>query len=177
MTLRASYSFAARLTRTRANGTKEGMATLSKHGAQLAVIERLTSKVAYMSDGKILRNQGDGWKCYRRLKPGVDASEHAKQAQTNYSKLLAERPALAAYRAALHSTVSNGQRFLVNECLNMLANDPDGVWSELNDMAHIAIDIDECVELCRLHEAASRETKAHRASTATNNDGHESEAR
>lgn len=152
------------------------MATLSKHGEQLAVVERLTSKVAYMSDGKILRNQGNGWKMYRRVRPGVDPVEHAKQAQANYAKLLEERPALAAYRKALHAVASNGSRWLVNETLNMLANDPDGVWSELNDHANIAIGVDECSELCRLHEAASAETKRHRAISASATDRDETHA-
>jgi len=143
------------------------MATISKHGEQLAVIERLTSKLSYMSDGKILRNAGDGWKCWRRLKPGVDAREHAQAAVSNYAKLLSERPALREYRKLLHATVSNGQRFLINEVLAMLANDPDGVWSELNDSLNIAIDVDECVELCRAYESCAAETKAMRERRAS----------
>ena len=135
------------------------MAVLSKHGVKLCELTQLTKKIAYMSDGKILANRGDGWKLWRRVKDGVNIEQHAAQAEQRYAQLLIDRPMFAAYREALHSAVSFSQRYLVNECLNMLANDPDGVWSELNDMAGIAIDIDECVELCRLHDAAANERK------------------
>lgn len=141
------------------------MATLSKHGVKLAEIERLTSKLAYMSDGKILRNMGDGWKRYAHVKDGIDPEQHARNQVAKYAQFLEDRPMFAAYRKALHSAVCFSQRYLVKTCLDMLANDPDGVWSELNDMAHVSIDIDECVELCRLHELASEETKRLKAAT------------
>ena len=143
------------------------MATLSKHGEKLTEIERLASKIAYMSDGTILRNHGDGWKLWRKVKPGVDVAAHAKERAESYEKFLMERPAFAAYREALHKTVCFSQRYLVKEVLSMFANDPDGVWSELNDMANVPIDVDECVELCGLHEAASAETKTY-AGRSTN---------
>ncbi|SRR6266705_3065054 len=147
------------------------MATKSKHGATLCEIERLCSKYAYMSDGTILINRGDGWKVKGRVKPGFDPADVARRAQERYAQLLAERPAFADYRQALHANVCNGQRYLVHEVLNMLANDPDGVWSELNDMAHIAIDVDECVTLCHLHEESTREAKKRRESDAASPGG------
>ena len=153
------------------------MATLNKHGVKLAEIERLTSKVAYMSDGKILRNQGDGWKLYRHVKPGVDIAEHAASQTQRYADHLSARPMLAAclrptdrqaYRKALHDCVCFSQPYMVSSVLEMLANDPDGVWSELNDMLHIPIDLDDCVELCRAYESAAEESKRFKATKLAN---------
>ena len=135
------------------------MATLNKHGDKLAEIERLTSKLAYMSDGKILINRGDGWKQYARVKPGIDPAKHAQERQEAYAARLAERPEFDRYRKGLHDTICFGQRYMVNEVLSALSNDPDGVWSELNDTLGFSIDVEECCELCRLYESALAESK------------------
>jgi hypothetical protein len=138
------------------------MATLSKHGSEIARIEKLTKKVAYMADGTILQNSGDGWKLRGKVKPGIDPLEHAQRCVSNYDKLLMDCPALADFRKAFHAEIAPSHRYMVSEVLSALANDPDGVWSEMNDVLLIPIDIDECVNLCRLYEEAGAESKARR---------------
>ncbi len=135
------------------------MATLSKHGATLVIIDRLRDRVAYKSDGTILRNDGSGWKLYKRVKPGYDIAQVARDAEQRYKQRLIERPVFAEYRKAVHDAACNGKRYMLVELLNMLANDPDGVWSEANDHLDLSIGVEECVELCRLHEAATAEQR------------------
>lgn len=135
------------------------MAKLSAHGAKLGELDYLTQRVAFMSDGKILRNCGDGWKLYRTVKPGIDPATHWQARKARFESNRLTKPDWYAYRAALHDCASFSERYLVHACLEMLSNDPDGVWSELNDHAGIHLDIDECVQLCRLFDAAVAESK------------------
>jgi hypothetical protein len=65
-----------------------------------------------MSDGNILRNDGCGWKLYKRLKPGVDAYAYARKFEAftaaipepirRYTEALAEAVSLE-YRAPSHT--------------------------------------------------------------------------
>lgn len=132
------------------------MATLSKHG-ELGQIERLTYKLAYCSDGQVLRNNGEGWKIWKKCKPGIDPVQHFAQAQANYANKLATQPAFAEWRRVLHSNVAFRNRFLVLEAIKMLGNDVDGLWSELNDMANISLSLEDCQELVAAYDAACRE--------------------
>lgn len=55
------------------------MAKLSVHGKEIGTVYLTTKAKRYMSDGKILVNQGFGWKLGPKLKPGVtveDAYQH-----------------------------------------------------------------------------------------------------
>lgn len=135
-----------------------GMATLYKHG-ELGQIERVAHKVAYCLDGKILRNQGDGWKLWKTLKPGVDAREHFEKATANYAAKLADKPCFAEWRKLFHETFSFSNRYMALTVISSMPQDPDGVWSELNDCGGITCGIDEVVAVCRAYQAAELESK------------------
>ena len=135
------------------------MATLSKHGEEIGRLELLTSKVAYYSDGKILRNQGNGWKLFRKVKPGVNVNEAFHHRLSSQSEFAAQRPAFIEFKRQLHAIASFQDRYMVKAALEMLANDPDGLWSELNDMLRISCGVDEVVNLCRAYEASIQESK------------------
>lgn len=139
------------------------MATLYKHG-ELGQIERVSYKLAYCADGKILRNQGDGWKLYRTVKPGIDPREHFEKCKANYEQKLRECPAFAAWRSLFHRTFSFSRRYLALSVISSMPQDPDGVWSELNDYAFGSSNgeygIDEIVQVCRAYQAAEAESKA-----------------
>ena len=79
------------------------MAKLSAHGTKIGQIEFSTYAKAYMSDGKVLRNDGFGWKSHASLKSGVtpqQAFDNAKEAQRVFFE---SRPCLKAYRRELHA--------------------------------------------------------------------------
>ncbi len=137
------------------------MATLYKHG-ELGQLERVAYKVAYCADGQILRNDGDGWKQWRKLKPGVDARQHWETAKAKYQEKLSTKPAFAEWRQLFHELVPFKQRNIMLTAISLMPQDPDGVWSEVNDYFSINGDtfsIDDICQLCRAYEAASLESK------------------
>ena len=138
------------------------MARLSKHG-EIGQLERLAYKVAYCEDGQILRNDGDGWKVWKKLKPGFVPAESFARAQANYAQKLADNPAFSAWRSLMHELVSFHDRCFVLTAISSMPQDPDGVWSECNDYMHIDLSIDDCVQLCRAYEAAQDEAREKKA--------------
>lgn len=131
------------------------MAKLSAHGTELDRREYPTYRVAVMSDGQIMRNTGSGWKLWRRVKTGSDVAAYARDSRAKYDA----RPAIFhEYVQALQDTTSLEFRAQLHMLISLMPSDPDGVWSEFNDSHMYSgadIDIDDCVKLCRLYEAAS----------------------
>jgi hypothetical protein len=66
------------------------MARLKSHGTELGRLEYSDCRVAVMSDGSVLRNQGAGWKRWKRLKAGVDPIAYAAKVRASYDALPAE---------------------------------------------------------------------------------------
>ena len=143
------------------------MATLSKHG-ELGQIERLLDKVAYCADGKILRNSGDGWKQWKKLKPGNDPATVWPQRQAEFLQRLKDAPYYADYRELLHKMVTFQNRYIVHETIANLGNDVDGCWSELGDYdslhgTDISLSVEEIQELADAYEGMMKEMKEKRA--------------
>ncbi len=139
------------------------MAKLSVHGSELLRLEYTNHRIAFMSDGKILRNDGDGWKLYRKVKPGVDPADHANKVKSSRAATDAACPAWAEYRNKLCSWVPISQRWKVATAIDSMPQDPDGVWSECCDGYgdNIHLDIDEVSELCNLYNAGKPELDAY----------------
>lgn len=138
------------------------MATLYKHG-EIGQIERVAYKVAYCADGQVLRNDGDGWKTWKRVKPGVDPKQLFETVKAKYAEKLRTKPAFAHWREVFHRTFSPRQRSIALTSIDSMPQDPDSVWSELNDYAPFGGDsfsIEEIVECCRAYQAAELESKA-----------------
>lgn len=137
------------------------MAKISAHGTEIGTVYFMTSAKRYMSDNKILRNQGFGWKLGPKLKPGITAAVAYQHQIEHQAKVMRERPALTAYRSELHSLAGLSRRWKLHAAVTMMPQDPDGVWSEAcdgyGDNCHA--DIDEIVKLCQLWLAAEAETK------------------
>lgn len=136
---------------------KKTMATIYKH-SEIGQIERLTHKLCYCLDGKILRNQGAGWKIYGKLKPGIDPQAHFEKARANYAEKLATKPAFAAWRREVHKYAFSKRGLLV-EMVKTLGNDIDGLWVELNDLCGIHASLDDCQALVDKYNAAIEEGK------------------
>ena len=135
------------------------MAKLSAHGVEIGRIEYLTNAKAYMSDGKILKNYGQGWKVYGRCKPGItpeQAFSNAAERQRNFHDV---RPDFCAYRAMLRNLAGLSKRWKLHTAIQMMPDDPDGVWSEACDGYgdNISADLDDIVKACELYKAAMRE--------------------
>lgn len=138
------------------------MAKLSAHGSEIGRIVFLTYTKAYMSDGTVLKNIGFGWKIHAKVKPGVDPRDAYQRAIDRQSAFLADSPAYRAYRSELHSMAGVGKRWKLHGAVELMPQDPDGVWSEACDGFgdNVSADVDEVAHLCDLYLAAEREAKA-----------------
>lgn len=124
------------------------MAKLKSHGRELDRREYATFRVAVMSDGHILRNNGGGWQLWKRIVSGVTPEEYAKKAREKYNS---HPPCFHAYIEALRNTVPLERRWELHEMIRHMPEDPDGVWAHFDDR-RLHLDIDECIELCKLYQ-------------------------
>lgn len=130
------------------------MARLKAHGIELDRREYATQRVAVMSDGNIMRDFGTGWKLWKRLKVGVDPKEYAAKCRASYNAL---PEFFHDYVKTLKDATGLPFRSRLHELVKVMPSDPDGVYSEFNDHTYggDTVDLDDCVKLCRLYQAAS----------------------
>lgn len=139
------------------------MATLSKHGEKIGEIEYIHSKIAVMSDGKLLKNSGYGWKLWHKCKPDCTPQQAYEARLAALERRMDACPAWAEFRQLMRAEFSFTHRGLVHTIIDSMPQDPDGCWSELNDYANIPVDIDTMVKLCQLWTEAEKELKAYKA--------------
>ena len=131
------------------------MARLKSHGVELARRETPTSRIAVMSDGHILRNQGDGWKLWKKVKPGVDVVGFAERFEANTRSI----PELVhAYTRSLMDAVDLAHRWKLHHLITLMPEDVDGIWSQLDDYGYHPEfgDIKRACEAYRVAELAVR---------------------
>lgn len=130
------------------------MATLSKHGSEIARFNYLRHILSFRSDGTILRNQGDGWKVFNLRKDFTfeRALEHCKEREKNRTR------AFLDYRTAVVSEFPLSQRLVYLELSDLLGDDIDGLWASLEDSGiHI-----DCETLRWLHDLKIAAKTAHK---------------
>lgn len=134
------------------------MAKLSTHGIEIGRLVFTAYSKAYMSDGKILKNYGDGWKLSAKLKHGVSMADYFKKSQDRLIEWAIENPEAAEYKKALHNLTSQSNRSKLNISIQLMPKDADGIWSDCCDgwSDNIHADLDEIAELCRLYLAIPR---------------------
>lgn len=134
------------------------MAKIKAHGTEIGTINYIPYSKKYMSDRVILINRGHGWKVYGKVKPGVEMADYFAQKQEQQQKVLEARPAFAAYRKELIK-VPLSKRYWLTQCLELMPDDPDGIWSELNDGYYVKLkmDVDRIAQLCNLYKAVKAE--------------------
>jgi hypothetical protein len=137
------------------------MAKLSAH-VEIGRIEYIKETRAFMTDGKILRNQGFGWKKYATVKEGIDPTAHFLECKAKHDARLQARPALREYRRAMLSACGLSKRWKLLAAIDLMPNDADGIWSEVSDGYgdNISISVEEIVEILKLREACIAEGKA-----------------
>lgn len=134
------------------------MAKLSAHGNELARRETPTARIAVMADGQIMRNQGFGWKLWKRTKPGVDPVEYARKFQERTAAIM---PEVRAYIEALQDACDLEHRGRLHLAISLMPQDPDGVWSEMEDTCYgYGFDLDDICRACRAYQAAEEAIKA-----------------
>jgi len=139
------------------------MAKLSAHGVELFREDLLTKRYAYMSDGVVLVNRGDGWKKHGKVKTGMTPEAAINIIKDRAAEFDHTHPAWIAYRSAVHAVVPLESRWHLCEAVKTLQNDPDGLYAELTDdfsgrFHHVTVN--DCIELCKLRAAANDEGRA-----------------
>jgi hypothetical protein len=147
------------------------MAKLSSYGrTMVGEVEYIRKSKRYMSDGTVLKNIGFGWKVAGKVKAGYTPQQAFEMAKASHDKTLAERPALSAFRQAIHDACGLSKRWKLVAAIELMPDDADGVWSEACDGYgdNVHLDIDEVSELCRLYAACMAEGRAMRETTVSN---------
>lgn len=136
------------------------MAKISAHGTEIGTVEFMTYAKRYMSDGVILKNYGFGWKIGGKVKAGVSPRDAYERNAAHLRRQLIERPCAAAYYKELHSLTGISKRWKLHSAVQLMPDDPDGVWSEACDgyRDNCHADIDEIVRLCMLYRNMRIET-------------------
>lgn len=140
------------------------MATLYKHGSEIGRIDTTTSTIAYMSDGNIMRNAGNGWKLWKKCKPGYTPEAAFAKAQERQQSGDDANPTRKELRKAMRG-ITASKRWMVMETLNLLGDDIDGAWSTLDDYG-FPISLEEIQEIAGYHSAALRRQKELEAEAA-----------
>ena len=137
------------------------MAALSKHGTELYRYDTLTHRVAHMSDGHILKNDGFGWKLWRKCKPGVQPEDAASGKRLRNEERDRNEPSFCALREWFVENVPFGQRWKVLQAFEMMPDDLDGVWATLDDDCELRgrFTFEDISELGRLHAATLLEKR------------------
>lgn len=133
------------------------MAKLSaRDRTELVRWDSLTRRYAIMSDRSLLCNSGNGWKMSGKIKTELSLERVVADRQEKLRTQPERRPAYSRYKALLCSEFALKDRFHVHTICEMLANDPDGVWSEL-DNRNLPMDLETVIALCHAYEAAQKE--------------------
>jgi hypothetical protein len=135
------------------------MAKLSAHGVEVGRIEFLASRLAVMNDGVVLRDFGNGWKRDGKIKPHL-TPEQALQILRGSTR----GPAYTEYRNLLFAEAGKSleRRIRINTIISVSYHDPDGAWSDLEDIAHCPMALEDVQALCRAYERWVTEAKAAR---------------
>jgi len=113
------------------------MATLSKHGSEVARFDYLRFSLSFRSDGSILRNDGEGWKL-AKLKDGVEFDAFLADCRVREEKRTRE---FKDYRAAVISEFPLSIREVYLTLEDLMDGDIDGLWSSLEDQG-IHVDLE-----------------------------------
>lgn len=135
------------------------MAKLKVHGAEIGRLEFITSKVAYFADRTILEDKGSGWKVWGKVKPDRDTHAAFAKRQAKFDALVAACPMWARYRK-LMLEYGLEKRLLILTALDMLGDDLDGAWAELNDYG-VQVSLEDIQEIASIRALAIPEVKAY----------------
>ena len=130
------------------------MATLSKNGVETARVELLRKTYSFRSNGKVLKNDGFGWKLVT-LKQGVSPDQFLANLKAREAGL---SPLFREYRALVQSEFPLSIRWRYLEMANLLDEDVDGIWAHLDDHG-LHVDLETLQELNLLRQSLEREDK------------------
>jgi hypothetical protein len=113
------------------------MATLSKHGSEVARFNYLRFSLSFRSDSTILKNEGEGWKL-ARLKEGVEFNAFLADCHAREKSRSRE---YKDYRASVLAEFPLSIREVYLTLEDLMDGDIDGLWSSLEDQG-IHVDLE-----------------------------------
>jgi hypothetical protein len=131
------------------------MACLSKNGTEVYRVNALKYSLSFRSNGKVLKNEGFGWKRLTLSMPFETALSNHKRVQENITR------AYADYRRAVQEEFPLPVRWQYLTLRDLLGDDIDGIYSELSDRG-IHTDLEtlrEIHDLYQIYRADARERK------------------
>lgn len=108
------------------------MAKISAHG-EIGQLVKLTYKLCFCKDGKILKNSGSGWKLYAKLAEGIDPMAAWNKAKKDYEDKLATDHAYASLRTVLHGYIPFIGRSMFMYFARNCRYDIEKTTSEMNE--------------------------------------------
>jgi hypothetical protein len=135
------------------------MAKLEAHGEELLRREQVNYRLSFRSDGKILRDSGAGWKLYKKVKPEINLTEYIQERINYYSNIPPENYFREEYRKLMVSEFKSlEKRQTIHTLIELLGNDIDGLWSELDDHG-MRIELDDLKLMVDSYNLAIKEGK------------------
>ena len=134
------------------------MACLNKNGTEVFRVDALQYSLSFRSNGKVLKNEGFGWKLVVLAMPFADALAKHQKLQSNIPRAYAE------YRAAVQAEFPLPVRWQYLTLRDLLGDDIDGIYTDLEDRG-IHTDLETLRELHGLYltyraDVAARKGKA-----------------
>lgn len=120
------------------------MAVLSKNGTEVFRVDALEYSLSFRSNGKVLKNDGFGWKLVVLAMPFADALAKHQKLQSNIPR------AYADYRRAVQAEFPLPVRWQYLTLRDLLGDDLDGICTDLQDRG-IHTDLETLRELHDLH--------------------------
>lgn len=144
------------------------MAKLSAHGREIGRIHRVDHTVAYFSDRTVLINRGFGWKIQCKVKAELDPVEVFNRKNETYNTKLAENPAFKRWRDLIVKEPLYPQRLRLVTALELLHDDLDGLYSELDDSQDTRgrWSVEDLKEISDAYTDAMREAEEKKASVS-----------
>ena len=135
------------------------MAVLSKNGTEVFRVDALQYSLSFRSNGKVLKNEGFGWKLVNLAMPFDDALAKHRHVQSNIT------PAFAAYRRAVQAEFPLPVRWQYLTLRDLLGDDLDGIYTDLQDRG-IHTDLETLRELHELHRIYRADFEARKTGKA-----------
>jgi hypothetical protein len=135
------------------------MATLSKNGSEVFRVDALKYSLSFRSNGKVLKNEGFGWKVLKLSMSFESALEKHKALQENLSR------AYLDYRRAVQAEFPLPVRWQYLTLRDLLGDDLDGIYSDLQDR-QIYTDLDTLREIHDLYLAYRADVDARKTGKA-----------
>jgi hypothetical protein len=118
-------------------------------------------EIAFLADGQVLRrNEQIGpFQPFKRLRQGMDVAKTYEEFKATAELKEKNQPLECAYYRKMRELFDPKTRANVGAVIDQLADDPDGLWSTLEDFGAETPAVFEIASLCLLYKLALDERR------------------